>query len=339
MGFRIESDYNLINKQEWLKFVIDHSKGNIFQLPYMFNIYKSTENYNPFVLTLYDDNNQMIGVLMGTTISYSGINSVFTSRNVIYGGPIVRNNDQNLINYILDYYNSNESRNILYTEIRNLYEQINENDGYQASSFKFKSHLNFLIDLSLTKEELWVKINRSRRKHIRKAEKLGVSFSEIDIGNKEKIFKGYSIIQDVYHRAKLPSPKMEMFINAANGSDNYSKLKMFSVNYEGDIIGVRFALLFRNYIYGWYAGSYSKFYKLSPNELLAWKTLEWGHDNGYKTFDYGGAGKPNIPYGVRDFKSKFGGKLVNFGRYEHIHKPLTMNIAKVVFKLKQKLIP
>ena len=36
---------------------------------------------------------------------------------------------------------------------------------------------------------------------------------------------------------------------------------------------------------------------------------------------FGGAGKPDKPYGVRDYKLKFGGQLVNWGRFEKVHKP------------------
>jgi hypothetical protein len=38
-------------------------------------------------------------------------------------------------------------------------------------------------------------------------------------------------------------------------------------------------------------------------------------------FDTMGAGKPGVPYGVRDFKLRFGGDLVEHGRFLHINKP------------------
>ena len=66
--------------------------------------------------------------------------------------------------------------------------------------------------------------------------------------------------------------------------------------------------------------------------LLPWKIMEWGHENGYKLFDFGGAGKPNIPYGVRDYKLKFGGDLVNFGRFEKVHKKYRMAFGKIGLK-------
>jgi len=66
-----------------------------------------------------------------------------------------------------------------------------------------------------------------------------------------------------------------------------------------------------------------------PNDVLPWHIFLWGKQNGFKVFDFGGAGKPNIPYGVRDYKLKFGGKLVNFGRFELIHKPVLYRLGLI----------
>ena len=109
---------------------------------------------------------------------------------------------------------------------------------------------------------------------------------------------------------------------------------MFVVcNAEGEMLGCRFGLLFRDSIYGWYAGSDSQYYSLFPNDLLIWETLRWGIKKGYKTFDYGGAGEPNKPYGVRAFKQQMGGELVNYGRYERIHRPIMYRIGVLGMKM------
>jgi lipid II:glycine glycyltransferase (peptidoglycan interpeptide bridge formation enzyme) len=65
--------------------------------------------------------------------------------------------------------------------------------------------------------------------------------------------------------------------------------------------------------------------------------MEWGHNNGYEKFDFGGAGKPDEEYGVRDYKLKFGGELVNWGRFQKVHKPFLMRVGKLGFKIWQKL--
>jgi len=50
-----------------------------------------------------------------------------------------------------------------------------------------------------------------------------------------------------------------------------------------------------------------------------------------------GAGKPDEGYGVRDFKAKFGGELVEHGRFIHINQPVLYTIGKQAVKfLKRK---
>ena len=46
-----------------------------------------------------------------------------------------------------------------------------------------------------------------------------------------------------------------------------------------------------------------------------------------------GAGTPDSDYGVREFKSKFGGELVEYGRYVKINKPLLFSIGKFGLKV------
>ena len=50
-----------------------------------------------------------------------------------------------------------------------------------------------------------------------------------------------------------------------------------------------------------------------------------------------GAGEPGVPYGVRDFKSEFGGKLVEHGRFLCVKKPLLYKIGVLGVKLLKKI--
>ena len=65
--------------------------------------------------------------------------------------------------------------------------------------------------------------------------------------------------------------------------------------------------------------------------------MNWGIETGCHTFDFGGAGKPGVSYGVKDYKLKFGGELVNFGRFRKIYKPGIYNLASRGFKFWQKI--
>ena len=52
---------------------------------------------------------------------------------------------------------------------------------------------------------------------------------------------------------------------------------------------------------------------------LRWISIDYACKNGIEKFDFMGAGSPDEDYGVRDFKAKFGGSLVEPGRFiQHI---------------------
>jgi lipid II:glycine glycyltransferase (peptidoglycan interpeptide bridge formation enzyme) len=46
---------------------------------------------------------------------------------------------------------------------------------------------------------------------------------------------------------------------------------------------------------------------LYPNDYLVWQVLIYGINNGYQIFDFGGAGKPEVNYGPREFKEDLEG--------------------------------
>jgi lipid II:glycine glycyltransferase (peptidoglycan interpeptide bridge formation enzyme) len=69
-----------------------------------------------------------------------------------------------------------------------------------------------------------------------------------------------------------------------------------------------------------------------------WYILEWGVKNGYRVYDFGGAGKPGEEYGVRNFKAKFGGQLVCFGRNIYIHKPLQLKLSKLGYAIYRRFL-
>jgi len=74
------------------------------------------------------------------------------------------------------------------------------------------------------------------------------------------------------------------------------------------------------------------------NDLLVWHALEFGSQNRFRIFDFGGGGKPDEEYGVRDFKAKFGGTLVNYGRHMKIHSPLRLKLSREGYQLMRRFL-
>ena len=70
--------------------------------------------------------------------------------------------------------------------------------------------------------------------------------------------------------------------------------------------------------------------------MATYAAMQYGSSHDLRRFDLMGAGKPDEPYGVRDFKSEFGGQLVEQGRFLYISHPLLYKIGTLGVKLLKK---
>ena len=178
-------------------------------------------------------------------------------------------------------------------------------------------------------------MHQGRRKNIRRAQRIPLEFTEI-VEHKD-LMDCVQMIKKTYNRVGLPSPDSQFFINAHEKFKGIGGLKIFAARYNSEIIACRFVLCHNKLIYDWYAGAHEEHLDKYPNDFLPFKVMEWGISNGYELFDFGGAGKPNKEYGVRDFKLKFGGELVEFGRFEQVHNPLLMKIGRLGLAIYKKI--
>ncbi len=157
------------------------------------------------------------------------------------------------------------------------------------------------------------------------------------IQTKEELTKSVELIKETYNRVKLPIPDQSLFLSTFGVMNSKNMVKFFKVTFNNKIIGVRFVYCYNKLVYDWYAGSSTVDIDKYPNDFMPFKIMQWGRDNGYKTFQFGGAGKPDKPYGVRDYKLKFGGELVNWGRFEMVHKPVLMKMGMFAFRLYKRI--
>ena len=325
-----------IDKQKWSEFVYNHPNGNIFQTPEMYEVYQNTKNYEPVLVAAIDDNENIQGILLAVIQKeHNGLLGLLSARSIIFGGPLIRNENAEVLDIILKEYNKIVKKKAIYSQFRNMWDWANLKDVFVNNGFKYEEHLNILIDLNKSEEELWKDVHSKRRNEIRRAKKEGTNFSVKS--NINDLHKCYNILKIVYKRAKLPIPNISFFKNIFVNKNNNIGLKLFCAENDNKIIGCLLALSYKDTIYDFYAGAYSEYYNKYPNDLIPWEVFLWGKENKYSVFDFGGAGKPDVQYGVRDYKKKFGGQFVEYGRFEMVHKVIQFKIAQLGFKLWKKL--
>lgn len=327
---------NKINFETWALFLFTHPKSNIFQTPEMYHVYKSTKNYEPVFLSAVNDDDEIRGALLAVIQKeHSGFLGKFSSRSIIWGGPLVKDDNPEVLDFILNEYNKTIKKKAIYTQFRNLWNWTDDEIIiFQKNGFHYEAHLDILIDLKKTEDELLKEMHKGRRKNIHRAERIPLKFEEIETD--VEFEQCIQLIEQTYKRVKLPCPDKTFFYDACAKLKHINGLKKFAIKYKEDIISTRFVLCYNGLVYDWYAGTDERFLDKYPNDYLPWKILQWAKENGYNTFDFGGAGKPNKKYGVRDYKLKFGGELVEFGRFEKVHKPLFMKLGQLgmnIYKL------
>jgi serine/alanine adding enzyme len=316
-----------LDHQEWSEFVQRHPQGNIFQTPEVYEVYKRTKYYEPCVIGAISDAGQILAVLLAVIQrEYGNHLGDLTERSIIWGGPLVKGDDADILAFILHEYENDVGSLAIYTQIRNLGDISVNRNVFESAGYAYEEHLNIVVDLSKSEDLLWKEVHSKRRNEIRRAQKEGTYVRELD--KLPEIEEMYDILDEVYHYAKLPFVDKSIFIAAFEILRPIGLCRYFGAFNKGTLVGTMCLLTYKQHLYDWYAGSRREYLNKYPNDLLPWEVFKWGRQNSYRIFDFGGAGKPDKDYGVRDYKRKFGGELVNFGRFQKVHKPMTYLLAK-----------
>jgi hypothetical protein len=325
-----------ISAGEWDDFVYSHPFGNIFQTRALYNVYSETKNYFPVSVAVTDPKSQEIrGVMSGVIIrEMDGFLGDFSAHSVVQGGPLVASpSKKDVATELVNKYDTLANKSSLYNEIRNMYDV--QDLLNQINTYSFVDHLNFIINLNQSEDDLWSQIHSSRRRRIKQAKKAGVFVEEI--GDRDKILIFYDILNETYNNVKIPLADISLFESAFRDLVPKGMAKFFLARQENKYIGARAVLLYKNKIYDWYAGAAVDSLSFNANAYLVWHILKWGREHNYSIFDFGGAGEPNKPYGPREFKQSFGGKLVNYGRNVCTYSKEKTKVAELGFKVYRKL--
>jgi len=216
----------------------------------------------------------------------------------------------------------------IYIEIRNYTDFTDFKSVFKRAGFNYSPHLNFHVSTPNVDTALQ-NLNTTKRRHIKISKNEGVEWTETTDLNDVKAF--YDILKDLYRtKVKRPLFPFEFFEKIVMGSVG----KLFIVNYKNRVIGgMVCVILADNSLYEWFVCGEERTAKnIYSSEIATWAGIEYAAKNNIPRFDFMGAGKPENNYGVREFKSQFGGRLVENGRFLFICNPFLYNIGKAVIE-------
>ncbi len=288
----IITDIKAIKQKDWSDFVREHPMGNLFQTPEMFFVYGISKKNIPVSVFCLTEGKILGMALAVIQQEYKGILKIFTSRAVMIGGPLVENNDTDILDLIMGQYERIISDKVVYSEIRNLFD-VNQYVGvFNKLGYNLEPHLNIIINLESGKDALRKGMHPTRRKQVERSLRRGVTVKIADVPDSNIISDCFKLLQGVYEKASLPLPDLNFFIQSVKYLFSHNLIKIFIAEYESIIIGFRFVLCYNGCIYDWYAGSSSRYLDKYPNDILPWEIMVWGNENSYSYFDFGGAGRP-----------------------------------------------
>ncbi len=319
-----------INIHEWYELLIKSKQSSPFQTPEYYNTINEIEGYYAYSFALVDQNE--IKVLAVVTIyKEPGLQSFFSRRGIIYGGPVTNNETSDEIEYFLKSVNKMLSNKIIYVESRNFFDYSNHKETFIGQKWNYLPYVNFHLYLQgETAESLLKKFKYNRRREIKQSISQNAFYAKTNNLNKAKSI--YTILEDLYkNRVKLPIPPFRFFEKQiVNGI-----IKVFLVEHNQKVIGGSFCPVLKNKgIYTFYYCGLRNYHKsIFPTHLAVLAAIEYAIKKKIPIFDFMGAGLKEEEYGVRSYKKAFGGELVEYGRYIKVLKPLLFKFGKVGLKI------
>ena len=149
--------------------------------------------------------------------------------------------------------------------------------------------------------------------------------------NEEDIREWYEILKELYRtKVKTPLWPEEFFLEAYRQGVG----KFLLVKHNNHVIGGSMVVSDGRTVYEWFeCGRNAEYKEQYPSVMATWAGMKLAHEMGCARYDMMGAGEPGVPYGVRDFKSEFGGAMVEHGRFLCVCKPLLYKIGVLAVKM------
>ena len=340
--------YKEIDREEWNALVKASATGTWFQTPEAYCFYESMpEFFRPFVVAVERVNDlanerTLRGVCVGyVTVEKSAVKQWLTRRAIIIGDPCFAddcaNEEVSLLLSTLRQQLSTGANAPIYIESRNFNDYSRWKDAFASAGFDYKAHLNFHVDCR-DKEAMWERMSENRRRQVRKAQATVECLTNEGISELE-VREWYEILRILYRtKVKTPLWPVEFFLEAYRQGVG----KFLLVKHEGKVIGGSMVVMSERVkelgnegtVYEWFECGLNADYKEQyPSVMATWAGMQYANEHGCARYDMMGAGVPGVPYGVRDFKSEFGGELVEHGRFLCVCKPLLYKLGVLGVKI------
>ena len=317
-----------IKKIEWQELLAESPYSNTFQTEEMYNFLSSLDCLRSFLSYVRNSEGKLTCLAVGYIQAEKGIKKHFSRRAIIQGGVLIspKATNEDVKKLLTDI--KKQTSSAIYVEIRNNADYSKYKSAFEEVGFDYKPHLNCIIDCS-DADVAFKNMNESRRRQVRIATEAEY---EVKMAETEaEVDEFYHLLANHY-KTKVKKPIFPKEFFAEIVSQNVGEIMLIKI--KGKVVSGMLQLMHGRTVYDYYVfGLDTQYPNNYPSVLAYWETIKRASTLGYTTFDTMGAGTPGEAYGVRDFKLRFGSRLVEHGRFLCINKPLLYKLGSLAIKL------
>lgn len=330
MVIKVYNDITQIDENQWCNLLEESKVASFFQSKLCYDFYSTLSFMRPFIFGISED-----GKLKGILIGYiqqekNKIKQYFTKRAIIPGGVLLSDSiSETVLRQFLFFCKKQLRRKAVYIEFRNYNDYSKYKELFKKCGYTYHAHLNFHVNTASIEvvQQNW---GKSRKRDVKVSLRDGAAI--VNNPSIDNIREWYDILVNLYKtRVKTPLFPFEFFQSLyALGIG-----KFLLVQFQNEIIGGTVCVGIDSMaLYEWFACGIDGVYKnIYPSTLATYTGIEYAANHNHPLFDMMGAGKPDEGYGVREFKAKFGGELVEHGRFLCILNSLLYTIGKIGVKV------
>lgn len=317
--------FDNIDSQKWQQLVEISPNCSFFQSKACYDIYCNFNFLEPVLLGI-EKENELIALLCGYIVADGGtIKRHFSRRAIFHGGPLLhpacKPED---IQLLLSQLRNTLNKKAIYIEIRNYSDYSNYKETFQSEGFSYQPHNNFKLNTNCTEKEALNNLGDEKKRQLRQSIQAGIYWEQAQ--NTTEVYQFYTILETLYKKKiKRPLFHYTFFEKLWQSSGG----KIILVKDNTGILGGIVVVHDKQTVYEWYiCANETKRKGIYPSVVATWAGIQYAVVNKFSYFDFMGAGQPDKKSGIRDFKARFGAKLVEHGRFLYICNQVLYMISK-----------
>jgi hypothetical protein len=278
---------------------------------------------------------EITGILVAVVIS-ERIYGIPFQRILVQGGPVISRSAPDraeVLGALLKALKRRIPGETVFAEIRNLDHWGTEEAVFREAGFAWHDHLNDVLAVREGRD-VFAGIKPAKQRQIRRGIENGAVIRPASSMREVEDF--YLLLHDLYRKkVKKLLPPLTFFKNFYEKVQAGKKGVFLVVSYADEVIGGMICPFSGDHtVHEWYICSLrDELKQLYPGVLATWVGIDFAIRNKFSTFDFMGIGSPHKAYGVRNFKTQFGGEIINYGRWMFINNKIRYYLGTLGYRL------